>query len=453
MHICIIDGSFIFAHERIKPPGGYYQSENWNRKELKFQFAVGQAMHTDLTIDVLPSALPGETMYSLISRIGGLNGHSSGAELCKSLLGSNDDLRVGDATVDLEHFNKATQNAYFGAGHFQSGLTTIDFFARLGTTPHIESIHTKPQAPSSLFDTPEGVQPGLVEIAHGHGHIFRWCVDCIDHDISQYGTAYWHVAHQLPATTVCIEHQRPLLEVVIPFRMRQQGFLRPMSLPRHILELARPAVQSTSSIAYGLSVMARDILLKTFPASDHQTVQGALMDGLADNGFLSRKGAIRQAAFVDGLSSFYQALADTAAFLPFLSFPALKRLSKALEGKANPIPATVTLMLGYWLFQSWDLFSSKIRWRRATTTSNPLEEERRLLAKPTPAQSGVTPLEHHRKVCIDFLLVHPSAGRSDFWRNHQRSCRWLARYDSAWLEASLPVDRLNKPTQLELFAG
>lgn len=233
--------------------------------------------------------------------------------------------------------------------------------------------------------------------------------------------------------------------------MRQQGFLKPLLLPSHILEQARPAVECISSIAYGLSVMAKDILLKLFPASDYRIVQGALMDGLADNGFLSRKGAIRQAEFVDGLTCFYQELTDTEFFSTFLSIPALKRLSKALESKANPIPATVTLLLGYWLFQSWELFSSKILWRQATTNSNLVEEECHRLENPTPAQSEASPLEHHRNVCIDFLREHPAAGRSDFWRSHQRSCRWLARYDSAWLEDSLPVDRLAKPVQLEII--
>lgn len=410
-------------------------------------------MHADLTIDVLPSALPGETMYSLISRIGTVNGHFSGAELCNSLLGSNDDLRVGDATVDFKHFNKVTRNVYSDSRHVQSVLTTIDFFARLGTTPRIESIHTKPQTCSraSLSDTHEDTLPRLVEIAQGHSHIFRWCVDCVDHDITQHGTAYWHLAHQLPGTTICIEHNQPLLEVVIPFRMRQQGFLKPSLLPRHILQQARPAVEFTSPITYGLSVMTNDILLKKFQASDFRIVQGALKDGLADKGLQSRKGAIRQAEFVDGLSCFYQELTDTEFFSPFLSIPALKRLSKALESKANPMPATVTLLLGYWLFQSWELFSSKILWRQAMTNSNHFEEKNRRLGNSTPEPAEASQQELHRNVCIDFIREHPAAGRSDFWRNHQRSCRWLARYDSAWLEDSLPVDRLAKPVQLEII--
>jgi hypothetical protein len=197
--------------------------------------------------------------------------------------------------------------------------------------------------------------------------------------------------------------------------------------------------------------MTKDILLKKFQASDFRIVQGALMDGLADNGLQSRKGAIRQAEFVDGLSCFYQELTDTEFFSPFLSIPALKRLSKALESKANPMPATVTLLLGYWLFQSWELFSSKILWRQATTNSNPFVEENRRLGNSTPEPAGASQLELHRNVCIDFLREHPAAGRSDFWRSHQRSCRWLARYDSAWLEDSLPVDRLAKPVQLEII--
>lgn len=35
---------------------------------------------------------------------------------------------------------------------------------------------------------------------------WRWCLQCIDRDISEHGVAYWHVEHQLPTSMTCFKH-------------------------------------------------------------------------------------------------------------------------------------------------------------------------------------------------------------------------------------------------------
>lgn len=39
-----------------------------------------------------------------------------------------------------------------------------------------------------------------------HANIWRYCPLCAQHDDAQYGTAYWHVAHQLHTSLTCDQH-------------------------------------------------------------------------------------------------------------------------------------------------------------------------------------------------------------------------------------------------------
>jgi hypothetical protein len=402
----------------------------------------------ELTIDVLPTPLPDETLYNLVSRIGSLNGHQNAPELCAALLGPGDGIRVGDAPIDLKHFYRATRHAYCDAQSAPSSLTTSDFFSRLGLSEQGKFDLADPQIPRSK-NTAIGNHPGLVELSHGHSHIFRWCPSCITDDIANYGTAYWHLPHQLPASTICTEHLTPLLEVRIPFRMRQQGFFSPAFLPDNILSQTTRAIGHASPHATGLSVFAKDILLDSSQPSNLVAVLGAILDGLTDMGLVTRSGNIRMKEFSVAFSDSYQDLADCQTFSTQLSKASLSRVAKSIETLSQPIPAAATIMLGYWLYSLWGFFRSRIKWRQATSV-----KPEGVLTRHSDVQSGtqmpkVGSRDRHRHACLDFLDTNPIASRSDFWHKHYVSCRWLARYDGAWLDCRLPILSSSSPTQLE----
>ncbi|WP_109477555.1 TniQ family protein [Paraburkholderia sp. C35] len=56
----------------------------------------------------------------------------------------------------------------------------------------------------------------------------RFCVECRESDVRQYGETYWHRRHQLPGVFMCLTHCRPLLETDIPAgsnKMRHCNYL------------------------------------------------------------------------------------------------------------------------------------------------------------------------------------------------------------------------------------
>lgn len=71
--------------------------------------------------------------------------------------------------------------------------------------------------------------PWLTKVRHAH--CWRSCPQCIEGDISNYGTSYWHVAHQLPTATTCHKHRSQTLMTGCNHCGWQQTDLRETPLP------------------------------------------------------------------------------------------------------------------------------------------------------------------------------------------------------------------------------
>lgn len=48
----------------------------------------------------------------------------------------------------------------------------------------------------------------------------RYCAACVKDDVSRFGDSYWRRAHQLPAVSVCLVHQQPLVVSSVPLQPR-----------------------------------------------------------------------------------------------------------------------------------------------------------------------------------------------------------------------------------------
>jgi hypothetical protein len=265
------------------------------------------------------------------------------------------------------------------------------------------------------------------------------------------GITYWRRTCQLPAVTVCVKHGTSLAEATIPFRMRQQYFLTSKSL-------SSPAFQSTkleshcSELAFQLAIFSCDILHSKFTSHPHTVVAGAVQDGLAQLGLVSSQGNLKSNLIIEQFTNFYKDLVNTTEFGPFLTPQSCKRLVAALNTRNQVIPSTVAVMLGYWLFRSWNFFAAQCQWRSVLESGNAIDQIGR--KKPTEITSDsvlASTQNSHRQTCISFLLGEPSATRSVFWRKHQKSCRWLAQHDKTWLDTQLPGEPEPRSKQIQLF--
>lgn len=387
---------------------------------------------------VLPNILPDETLYSLVARIYQLNAEATEREFCAQLLGDPEALRVADAEVDLSRFEEITWGFYGEAESLLAKTTLGGFYRRLGTVPDIE-------APKHAPDKHHAQPTGLATLSNGRPNIWRTCRSCATKDRAEHGTAYWHRTHQLPGTTVCLKHREPLLELNLPYRDRQGAFISTAQLfDQFGLEPAH-ADEPPTELLLRIAEIAKKVLLDNAPGNSAEVVQGALVDGLAERGLLTRSGRINKRPFVEEFRAFYSELANTHEFGPFLVQRSLPSFADRLTRETLLLPATLTLMLVYWLFGSWGIFRGRCKWRRCIDAP----------AVPMPfSTAGRSPdgsRKEHRQACLEFMASVPGASRSDFWHAHPTASRWLAKFDSDWLESRLPKAKKHAPVQPQLF--
>ncbi len=113
------------------------------------------------------------------------------------------------------------------------------------------NIHTRTGIMASAITTPQ---------------YFRFCPDCLQHDLNKYGETYWHRLHQTPGVLFCPTHNIPLQDSTILI----QG------LNKHVYHAANqdncPAeakeLNYSTAIAEKLITLAKDIshlLDNTYP--------------------------------------------------------------------------------------------------------------------------------------------------------------------------------------------
>lgn len=384
---------------------------------------------------VLPERQPDETLYSLTARISWLNGYPSDQEACALLFGQTRLPRVGDIQVDLVRFCEVTRQAYGRPEDVSALATILPFFRRLGSFPAVET----PQALTNGGGSPEMAQEsGLAALSNGQAHRWRWCARCKEEDEHHFGVAHWHRVHQLPGVLVCPDHGDSLWEVSMYHWVRQQRFVLPGSLPVSVEARSAWPGGRSADLMMDLAQFARAVLEDFSAGHSTQSVRGAIIDGLMYRGLASRRGKVHVRAFVDAFRGHYAGLGIGEADHGMISKRQLQRWGGMLDSQVHCYPALFILLLAKWLYGSWGMFRERCSWRAVIDAT---AGDRLATSTSTQSSQGrgmATCNDAHRAVCLEFLRQYPEASRTEFRREHPRSCRWLATYDRDWLDSQLP---------------
>jgi len=255
-------------------------------------------MHAEIILE----ALPDESLYSLIARLGRINRYS--AELtCRLLLGSQSELRFAEAEVDLSRFAKATQ-ALYGCSKDVLQKHTNFTFRNTIATPLLDGGEFK-QMEKLLFDA----KANLAELSNHDEHIWRWCPQCLKHDLEHVGFTYWRVKHQLPGVFVCSDHRTSLHEATIPFRRRQSTFFFPDNLPLDIEAFSLCPADINYDLAIKLSSISEAISTCTELNINQAMFRHAIKNGLVTKRLITKAGLIHKDAGVS-FERFYEPLKD-----------------------------------------------------------------------------------------------------------------------------------------------
>lgn len=388
--------------------------------------------------EIIPEALPGESLYSLVARLGQINGYS--AELtCRLLLGNKSDLRVADAEVDLSRFTAATQTLYGSSMEVLQKHTNFPF-RHMIATPLLHGENSNKWVRFS-FDS----KANLAELSNHQEHVWKWCPQCLKRDKELIGFSYWRVKHQLPGVFVCSDHRTTLYEVTIPFRQRQKTFFFPDKLPLDIEVLSLCPKDINYELAIKLCNISEGILNCTELSINQAIFRQTIKYGFAIKGLITKAGFIHKDATI-AFNRFYESLKDIKEILLLTKSHIFEKQAKALfnnNGITLNRPLIIPMLI-LWLYGEWQLFKNAYKWEVAMFTGT-----EHLYTRPLKEKTFSN--ESVRCMCKAFILENPQCVRKDFYNFHPRPYRWLQKYDNEWFEETLPSPPSHKSRQFQLF--
>lgn len=210
--------------------------------------------------------LPDECLYSLISRVHRVSGNAasnyttriffSDAKLGGSpLVTTHLDALVTNAAGDLGSLDELAFNKQV-AGYFRIGLSP----------PERISLLTAMRGGASAKQVRALMRNSLPSFQ------LRLCPACDENDRNEFGVAYWHLAHQLPCTAICLKHNNLLHTVEVP---RSTSWLHRWVLPDQFPTISDSAAPSTRDLT-----QLADISLALINASSSAYIDMAKVSAL-----------------------------------------------------------------------------------------------------------------------------------------------------------------------------
>jgi len=162
-------------------------------------------------LGAFPAWLPGETFFSLCSRLHFLSGNLRPGSTSKQLFSLSEQSIKHDLPCGLDAFELNTCGRWGGAISIVEQHTIFPFFSPFQSDSSVAGALAQIRGPSlgSLK-----YQFGLVCGGFGADHPLRACRTCMAKDLASYGVAYWHLPHQYPGVVICHEHGEVLCECV-----------------------------------------------------------------------------------------------------------------------------------------------------------------------------------------------------------------------------------------------
>ncbi|MBT9465546.1 MAG: TniQ family protein [Hydrogenophaga sp.] len=261
----------------------------------------------------LLSWLPGETLFSLVSRHHRLWGHDAPWRTADALFGGR---RIGvhhDFPSGLGRFCAITHGL----------LGDVQSVGRERTLLRYYLPFLAPDLTVGALSTMQGdsvahlkFRLGLLTGRFGANHALKACLSCMRDDFEQYGWYYWHLEHQYPGVWMCRHHGTPILRSTV----KSTGVER---FGWHLPDISR-LVQDWPHDTYpdeGALVAFSELVsaLVELPVEDgwlsRNVVQGQVKNCIEERGWLSPNGTV----MLNAMAKSFLAFSKPLRILPELS--------------------------------------------------------------------------------------------------------------------------------------
>jgi len=160
------------------------------------------------SLPFLPMWFEGETLYSWAAHFHELQGKFSEKESGLLVFGRGHAAKLHEIPTGIAHFVALTHGQLGSLTEIMAQRTVLCEVRPFLTAAFWESLQDQ------FLDDKQAVEThpmrGLREGGMGKVRPLRYCCECVNLELSELGTSYWHLLHQLNGGVACLKHQRPL---------------------------------------------------------------------------------------------------------------------------------------------------------------------------------------------------------------------------------------------------
>lgn len=352
---------------------------------------------------ILPALRHGETLYSWAGMVHRWCGSSNALATSTALYGAPYTALLHDFPARIHELSARTGGLLGAPEDLALNRTLLGFFL---------ACQNRESAGLLLRRVLEDSVPdlkfrlGIPASRLGAAHPLKGCADCMSEDEATYGTAHWHIDHQIPSVWVCPRHGTVLWYAdtrSTPVHLRDWILPRLGSEPRWVrpqLEgsSARNKLSKIAQFAIALSTESPGALEGATLAASYRTRMAAL--GMAtENGQLRLTDLAKAVtSFVEGLENLpgfgNQRLNDQAAII------CAPTISRRRPRPAHPHKHVCLMAL---LFDDWEDFKILYEHSQYRAANSELD-----LAHSLPRLRN---LETNRKVFLSIMCACPQSVR------------------------------------------
>lgn len=375
-------------------------------------------------IPFFPHSLPDETLHSRVSRYHFLSGNKT------QPLTFRDAFDAAPFPLDVVVPKKISQLAERLPGEAEENLKSLLntntllplFTSFLGT----EDSHKKLNQETST--TALSRVPQRVVGVHGTAKL---CITCCQSDETEFGSSYWHRAHQIPGVSSCWKHCESLISSCLfcskPFYTKN----RILTMPWLPCECGWSVSTNTCSkiapvLENEFAMFSKELLHGDVPTISQESLAQAYrtqasMLGLRAGSLVSQASLFK--SIVETFGDEFLCQADAAyAAKKTKTWIRLSTIDNQLD-----MPVTRHLILSFFLFRDFNVFKSALQNQQTL----PLVRARRTDSKhpkSTESKSSV-----YRAKIQQIVNRWPNSTLEDCWKNSLKATSWLFKHDRKWL--------------------
>lgn len=349
------------------------------------------------------SWLPGETMFSLVSRHHYFWGHTLSARTCEQFFGHRRAGSQHDLPSRLSHFVTRTEASFGNVEKVAKEHTLLAYYAAFVSADELKNA-IDCMAGSSVAHLK--LRLGILTSRFRANHPLKSCAACMAEDRVAFGWAYWHMDHQYPGVWICQKHGQLLRESTLK-ATGVERFQWHLPSEAHFREWSadkRDVIQGAQTAFQSLSRQVPDVVSQASVQSiDTTRLHEVYRAELVRRQWVTSGGSFRMPEIASSFIAHIKHLRVVPELeaLPVTVAEAVTQLGRLLRPPRSGTHPLRHLVMINWLFGSAETF-----WQAYTLSLNPP-----VTVSPFVGQPDVDRNDPRRAQLISLLSVQKQSFR------------------------------------------